>query len=306
MRALSFWELGSSQRCRNRLCRRLTFGKQGRGQRREKCLPPYNARMSLRTLLLHGKLLIVFWFFTSSAISQTTALGQNCDLAILGARENKSFLQFDREFRNALSNQDAGMMALLVKPSLRVSNDRGSYHVEDAGSLQSRFQDIFSSKVREIVEKERPQDLTCLSGGVMYGDGAVWVEFTGQRYAISAVNIPGSGPAKPAQKTVEFVCNADKHRVIVDAVGDSAPRYRAWTKPHPLTEKPDIEIPDGKREFGGSGPCSYTSWTFTKAGATYSLHGPGGCYEDSHQPPADSNGSLDVSVSGKEISWWCR
>jgi len=266
-----------------------------------------NARVSLRILVRPGELLILFWLFISSAMSQTASLGKNCDPGMLGAKATKSFLEFDREFRHALSNQDSGMMALLVGPSLRVSDDRGKFYIEDARSLQLRFQDIFSSKVREIVSRERPEDLTCLSDGVMYGNGTVWVAFTGQRYAISAINVPGGGnPAKPEQRTVELACNADKHRVIVDAVGDGAPRYRAWTKPHSLTDKPDIEIPDGKREFEGSGPCSYTSWTFTKAGATYSLHGPGGCYEDSHQPPTDSNGSLDVSVSGKEVNWWCR
>ena len=266
-----------------------------------------NARVSPRLVVFARKLLIPFSLLVSSAMSQTATLGKNCDLAMLGAKESKSFLQFDHEFRNALSNQDAGMMALLVKPSLRVSDDRGSYSIEDARSLQQRFQDIFGSKIREIVSRERPQDLTCLSDGVMYGAGAVWVTFTGERYAISAVNIPSEGHApKSQQKIVEFVCNADKHRVIVDAVGEGAPRYRAWTKPHSLDDKPDLEIPDGKREFDGSGPCAYTSWTFSKAGATYSLHGPGGCYENSHQPPTDSNGSLDVSVSGKEVSWWCR
>ena len=266
-----------------------------------------NARVSLRVFVFAGKLLILFSLLVSSAISQSVTLGKNCDLAVLGARESNSFLQFDHEFRSALSDQDAGTMALLVKPSLRVSDYRGSYYIEDARSLQLRFKDIFGSRVREIVSRERPQDLTCLSDGVMYGDGAVWVTFTGERYAISAVNIPSEGHApKSEQKTVEFVCNADKHRVIVDAVGDGAPRYRAWTKPHALTDKPDLEIPDGKREFEGSGPCGYTLWTFSRAGATYSLHGPGGCYEDLHQPPTDSNGSLDVSVSGKEVSWWCR
>ena len=200
------------------------------------------------------------------------------------------------------------MMALLVKPSLRVSDDRGSYYIDDARSLQLHFHDIFTSKIHEIVSRQRPEDLTCLSVGVMYGAGTVWVTISGERYAIFSVNIPSEGYApKSEQKTVEFVCNADKHRIIVDAFGDGAPRYRAWTKPHSLIDKPDIEIPDGKREFEGSGTCVYTSWTFTKAGATYSLHGPGGCYEDSHQPPADSNGSLDVSVTGKtEVSWWCR
>jgi len=242
------------------------------------------------------------------AFAQSTVLGQNCDLAMLGATETGSFLAFDREFRYALSNQDAGVMALLVKPSLRVNDERGGYDVDDARSLQLRFGQIFTQPIRDAVLKEKPEMISCVSGGLMYGDGIVWVELTGKRYAVKTVNIPQSDrrPESPA-RVVEFVCNADKHRIIVDALGDGAPRYRAWTKPHSLMDKPDLEISGGKREFEGTGVCAYARWTFTSGGATYSLDGPGGCFESTKQPPAESRGSLEVSLPGKaDVNWWCR
>lgn len=245
--------------------------------------------------------------FSYPTFSQSSLLGKNCNLAILGATEKKSFLAFDQEFRYALSNLDAGVMALLVKPSLRVNDDRGSYYIEDARSLQLRLEEVFTPGVRGAVLKERTETLSCTPAGVMYGDGIVWVAFTGNHYAIETVNVPETRRVSiTPERTIEFVCNAAKHRVIVDAIGEGTPRYRAWTRPHSLAEKPDLEISSGKREFQGSGVCAYTSWTFKSGAATFQVDGPGGCYESSKQPPASSRGSLGVSVSGKpELNWWC-
>lgn len=252
--------------------------------------------------------LVFLSFLSKPASSQAAALGENCDLSVLGAKETKSFLEFDREFRYALSNQNAGVMALLVKPSLRVSDDRGTFYIEDARSLQSRSQEIFTPAVRDTVLKQRPENLSCFDNGVMYGNGVVWANYTGQRYVIGTVNVPASAHApKSTERTIEFACNADKHRVIVDAVGEGAPRYRAWTKPHSLTETPDLEIAGGKREFQGSGVCAYTIWRFTSGGTEFDVDQPQTCYEESHPPPADSTGLLEVSVPGKPVvSWWCR
>jgi hypothetical protein len=263
-------------------------------------------------LMMNTKSVVVSLIFltllTVPALPQATELGGTCDLSVLGAKETRSFLEFDRELRYALSSQDAGVMALLVKPSLRVDDDRGSFYIDDPRSLQLRFDEIFPPTVRDAVLKSRPEKLWCNYGGVSYSDGLVWVNYSGEHYAIQTVNIPASAhPPKAPGNTAEFVCDADKHRVIVDAVGDGPPRYRAWTKPHSITEKPDLEIAAGKRGVEGSGPCSYTIWKFTNNGTEFDLSGPGGCYEESKQPPADSKGTLEVSVPGKPIvSWWCR
>jgi hypothetical protein len=252
--------------------------------------------------------LVCLSLLSKSAISQTSHLGENCDLSALGAKENKTFLDFDREFRYALSNQNAGVMALLVEPSLRINDDRGTFYIEDARSLQLRFQEIFTSGVRDTVLKQRPEGLSCSGNGIMYGDGVVWANYTGRRYAIKSVNVPSSPPApKFSERIVEFACNADKHRVIVDAVVGGAPRYRSWTKPHSLTEKPDLELGGGKRESEGSGVCAYEIWKFSSGGTEFDVEGPQACYEESHPPPANSTGMLEVSVPGKPVvSWWCR
>ena len=252
--------------------------------------------------------LVFLALLTKPASPQAANLGENCDLSVFGAKETKSFLEFDREFRYALSSQNAAVMALLVKPSLRIGDNRGNFFLEDPRSLQLRFQEIFTPAVRDAVLQQRPEKLWCNDSGVMYGDGVVWANYTGQRYVIGSVNVPASPhPTESPERTVEFVCDADKHRVIVDAVGDGAPRYRAWTKPHSLTEKPDLEIAGGKREFQGSGVCAYTIWRFTSRGTEFEVDEREVCYEEGKQPPADSNGTLEVSMPGKPaVSWWCR
>lgn len=255
------------------------------------------------------KIILFTYMGASVSLAQNSALlGKNCDLAILGLRNKDSVLQFDRELRHALSDQDAGIIALLVKPSLRVNDAKGTFYIQDARSLQLRFQSIFNSSLRDSVLREKPEDLTCVSGGLSYGSGTVWVVYSGGRLAISAVNVPDQSPSEiSASRAIEFVCNAEKHRVIIDAVGTGPPRYRAWEKPHSVLKKPDLEIAKGRRQLEGTGDCAHTTWTFTTSDATYYLQGPDGCYEQGHEPPPDSNGSLNVSIANKpDIRWWRR
>jgi hypothetical protein len=252
-------------------------------------------------------MLLVVCICSVEAVCQATVLGANCDLAMIGGTDKSGFLQFDREFRYALSNRDAGVMAMLVSPSLRVNDKLGPYYLKDTGSLELRFEEVFPAKLRQLVLKERPEELACVSSGLMYGAGSVWVQFIGQRYAITSVNVPSPPDRTKSSSTVEFVCDADKHRVIVDTSGDAILRYRAWSKPRSLLDKPDLQILGGKRGSEGSGSCRYTTWTFTRDGVNYSLDGPGGCFEQGHEPPSDSNGSLTVMIPGKaDTSWWCR
>ena len=262
----------------------------------------------MSSLLKNLKSFLFVYICTGVALGQATIIGKNCDLAMVGATDKNSFLEFDRELRYALANHNAGIMAVLVKTPLQVNDDRGSYFLQDPKSLQLRFDEIFPSNLRETVLKGRPEELTCLADGVMYGAGNVWIELTGQRYAVASVNVPNAGNRKGSPSiNIEFACNADKRRVIVDTVGNNAPRYRAWTKPHSVLDKPDLEILDGRWESQGSGSCRYSMWTFRSNGVSYSLEGPGGCFEQGHEPPSNANGSLTVSVAGKpDVSWWCR
>ncbi len=261
--------------------------------------------MIVRRLAISGTVILTVLLRT--ALPQTAVVGKNCDLAVLGANEAKTFLAFDRELRSALSKQDAGMMALLVRNPLRINDDRGSYYVEDAASLQGRFHDIFPPAVRQAVLNERPEAIECSYRGIMYGDGVVWVNPTNKGYLIWTINLPAASRSTRAAVpgNVEFACETKQHRVIVDIGAQGAPRYRAWNKPRPLTEEPSMEVTQGKRTFEGTGPCAHPVWTFTRGSTTFIVEGMD-CSSDSDPPPDGANGRLEVLAGDRpEATWWC-
>lgn len=256
----------------------------------------------------------VLTMLAQSGFAQSSVVGGSCDLSVLGVAETSSFRSFDRELRDALVKQDAAATALLVRFPLRVNGRLGSWYVNDSRSLQLRFREIFPVPVRTAVLNQQPDKVSCNYRGIMYGSGTVWVNpqvdkgptsGTGERYLVEAINLPeASTPVKgPQRGSVEFTCETTKHRVIVDIGTAGQSRYRAWNKPRPLTERPDLEIVKGSKTSEGTGPCSYSLWTFT-TGETKFIVQELGCYPDSNQPPKGAKGRLDVE--GKtQATWWC-
>lgn len=155
--------------------------------------------------------------------------------------------------------------------------------------------------------------IACNYRGIMYGPGTVWANpqvekgpvKVGVRYLVEVVNLPGSNTSAstPMRGRIEFVGETSKHRIIVDIGASGFPRYRAWNKPRGLTEKPDLKIDKGRKDSEGSGPCSYSFWTFMSGGTKYVVQELG-CYPDSNQPPSGAKGRLDVSGKS-EATWWC-
>jgi hypothetical protein len=245
---------------------------------------------------------VIFLMNVTAAFPQSSRLGESCDLRAFGATDVKSFLEFDRELRSAMSKQDAVAVAFLVKHPLRINDDRGSFYLSDAASLQSRFQEVFPSRVRTAILKQPVEALFCNSGGIMYGNGVVWVNLTGKRYAIETINGLGSSPATGK---IQFICDTDKERIVVDIGTLGEPRYRTWKKPRALTDKPDLEIPKGDQHFEGTGPCAHSTWTFM-SGATKFVAEEVGCYASSDAPPEGARGTLGVSIrDNPQISSWC-
>jgi hypothetical protein len=248
------------------------------------------------------KIAFLLTWAASAAFPQGTRLGQSCDLAAVGAADTKAFLAFDRELRTALSKQDLLSVALLVAYPLRINENRGKYSLDDPAALQSHFPEVFPPSVRKAVMEQKPEAFFCNAEGIMYGNGDVWVGPMAVGYAIKTINLPDTGPA-PASK-IEFVCNADRHRIVIDAPGGTV-RYRAWNSPRPLSDTPDLEIPTGKQGVEGTGPCTYPVWTFTRGGTEYSVRGLGGCSADSNQPEG-AHGMLEVTADGKSLAHsWC-
>ena len=247
----------------------------------------------------------IFFFAADTAISQDMRLGESCNLSIAGAPDKESFLAFDRELRYALSKQDPMVMSLLVGFPLRVNDGAGSILVNDATALQARFEDVFPPKIRSAVLDHKVESVSCNFGGIMYGNGDLWVYVTEQGYEVAAINLPRSQRKVPVLPKLDFVCDAEKHRVVVDALPGRAYRYRAWDKPRSITERPDVEVSTGTKEYQGTGPCRHPIWTFADGDSEMVVSGLG-CSAASNQPPAGARGTLDVSVTKEENGhWWC-
>jgi hypothetical protein len=248
----------------------------------------------------------------SAGLSQTGKLGENCDLAILGQTDTKSFLAFDAELRYALKRPDPAAVALLVAYPLRVNDDLGSWYVHDAASLAARFQRIFGPALVAAVLDNRPEALSCSSEGVMYDNGTLWVNFVEDgaqakskiaRFEITVVNklSEGDSPERSPAGKVKFVCRTDAHRIIVDLGADGSPHYRAWNIPRPISDKPDLEIAKGVERVEGTGACGHAIWTFVSGKAKFVISEIG-CFGDS--PPQGARGQLQVFANG-EFSRWC-
>jgi hypothetical protein len=154
---------------------------------------------------------------------------------------------------------------------LRINDDHGSFYLNDAASLQSRFQEVFPPAVRAVILAERSQSISCSFRGVMYGTGTVWVNPTKLSYAIWAINLPQvRESARPSIDKIVFPCETDKQRLVIDIEASGAPRLRAWNKPRSVTDEPDIQISKGTERFEGTGPCVRASG-HSRAGQRSSL-----------------------------------
>ena len=256
----------------------------------------------MKTWLLGA--LVLLTSLISSAPAQSGRIGKNCDLATQGVNETKTFLAFDQELRAALSKPDSGLIALLTSFPLRVIDERGSYYLNDAASLQARFQEVFSAEVRSAVLDNRPDTVFCNDSGIAYGNGAVWVTRIEHRFAVLAVNLrqPDSF-VKPVGHVVKFACQTDTNRLIIDQENGKW-RYRSWEKPHSLLRQPDTELTNGKQELQGTSPCEQAVWTFTEDRTELIIRALGGCNDV--QSRSGSVGMVHVSKNGKQaVPSWC-
>lgn len=223
--------------------------------------------------------------------------------------EKRQFLVFDRELRAALSKHDPVAMAFLVQFPLHVNMGDGSaISLNDAATLQKRYGEVFPKQMAAAILAGKPEDVSYISDGIMYANGSLWVDLVGedkgQRFRVKIVNVPtDAAKAHPSTPALEFICDAEKHRVVIDSSAPGKTRYRSWDKPHSLAEPPDMELAGGAPAVEGTSPCTHSIWTFKKGRAAFEVSEIG-CTEST--PPKGAVGQLSVSVSGKvKQAWWC-
>ncbi|MGY4730461.1 hypothetical protein [Burkholderia pyrrocinia] len=101
-----------------------------------------------------------------------------------------------------------------------------------------------------------------------------------------------------------FICNTDKHHVVIDHVADGALRYRVWNKPHSVDQTPDVEVRGGTEETGGTDPCVSTDWSFKRGNIVYWVSDSAACTDG--KPPRGAYGMVSVTINKAFASrYWC-
>ena len=239
-----------------------------------------------RGLLIFGAVFLL----SQALFSQQPVTKKDCALT-----------SFSRELNAAIKERDAAKVALMVVYPLRVNDERGSYYIKDAESLQGRFTDIFTPAVEEAIASQKVESSNCGPPRFMYGSGDVWVALTEQGYAIETVNLPGKDDKRNTSGHVRVTCRTAGYRIIVDVGGSGTLRLRAWQKGQSLMQKPDIELHDGKESIEGTGACAYPVWSFNDGGKRLSIEGLG-CFGDSQSPPPNATGQFIASTGATS---WC-
>jgi hypothetical protein len=249
--------------------------------------------------------------FASAMLAQNANLSDPCNAKTEGSKNFLSFDQFDKELRSALNWQDALALAFLVNFPLRVNEATGgTISIDDAAALKTHFQEVFNPAVRNEILSEKNDHVGCMTEGIMYGRGVIWVNASERGYAIEVVNRDAIPPFKMNNwntPAIKYICQTQTHRIVVDTVKGGDLRYRAWNKPRPLTEAPDLEISTGDGTFEGSNVCAVPIYTFKKGAAVYRVEGGLGCFGDNEPgPPKDATGQLIVTVKDKPaVEAWC-
>ncbi len=253
--------------------------------------------------------LAVVPIFTANAAD--TVLGPSCNLAVVGATDKQPFVRFDKELRAALSRQDVAAIALLVSFPLGVNyRDGTKISIDNVKGLQTRFAEVFPPRVRSAILNQKLSDIFCKDTGIMYGRGEVWIRADAAvargHYRMTTINLPPPNGRWVPYKQIglQFVCETEEHRVVIDADASGKLRYRSWNQPRAITDKPDVEITSGKLSFEGSDPCTHAIWTFQKGKTQFSLSELG-CTDGSE--PKGSTGELTTSIdSNLQETSWCR
>jgi hypothetical protein len=225
-----------------------------------------------------------------------------------------TFDQFDKELRIAVTRQDPVAMAFLVTFPLRVNDAGGTISLNDPAALKTHFQEVFTPAVRKEILSEKNDnealkaDAGCNEEGVGYARGVIWVNASDRGYSIWSVNRDAVPPYrfKWNSPTIDYVCQTQTHRIVIDTVAGGALRCRSWNKPRAVTDAPDLLIAKGDSTFEGTQVCAYPVYTFKNGAVVYRIDGGLGCWGNAEGAPKDAAGRLEVTTADSRTSnSWC-
>lgn len=255
-------------------------------------------------------LLFCFIAFSALPSQANKPFSQDCDGRHLDRVDRGELARFDSELRHALHHQDVTALAALADYPLRVNSPQGgTILIANPQALQARWAELFPDELRAAVLKTRPADVACLSQGIMYGHGVLWVQGQiqgkGISYRIHALNLPETTPPKPFRDPpLAFVCETALHRIVIDEADPDSYRYRAWNKPRSLQGEPDMTVTAGRLSYDGRGLCATAQWQFPTGDTLYTVAARNAC---GAEVPEAARGQLRVTVAGKvQQTLWCQ
>lgn len=250
----------------------------------------------------------VFLFAVAAATIQAqtspTYVGESCDLSVLGATEKESFLRFDQDLRDALRTNDIVALSLLVDFPLQVNQGgAGSFRVNNAASLETRLDEVFTRKVRKAIRETPVTDVFCRpSGGIMYGHGEAWVMLDEAGYGVAVIN--RTKTRSKAKSGISYTCRTPNRSFVIVREVETY-RYRSWEGASQLSAPAGSEIVGGTHEYQGTGPCAHSVWTFPFGAGSIVVSGIG-CFPDSNPPPEGARGRIWIdSGDGTSDMEWC-
>jgi hypothetical protein len=147
-------------------------------------------------------------------LAQDSRLIDPCQAMTDKSKNFLTFERFDKELRVALTRQDAVALAFLVNFPLRVNEATGgSISIDDAAALKNHFQEVFTPAVRKEILSEKNDNVGCMTEGIMYARGVIWVNASERGYAIDVVNRDAVPPYKMNNWNKIYMPDADpSHR----------------------------------------------------------------------------------------------
>jgi hypothetical protein len=112
-------------------------------------------------------------------------------------------------------------------------------------------------------------------------------------------------PSQPPGDAQVMRCATTRHEIVIDRDASSGlVRYRAWNRPKPQSERPDMEVQPGQIIASGTGACRSTTYRFERGDTVYEVDDSVGCLEQ--RPPENAVGQLQVLIRGEvKASYWC-
>ena len=110
-----------------------------------------------------------------------------CNLAVAGFTSKEPFLKFFDDLKAVSQKGDKAKLMNLVHYPLAISAGKPQ-KIKSKSQLKTKFEAVFTEKVKTVIASQKLEALSCRDQGVMYGDGDIWVGLEKGKVGITSIN----------------------------------------------------------------------------------------------------------------------